>query len=87
MAVIVSCDKATRETRKIIILAHKLQEEMPLMSLERNEILNLILLAKNVNPCYNAIGFFKINRTTLFALLRVTTTYFIIIVQFNLQPL
>lgn len=68
------------------MLAHKLQEDMPLMSTERNEVLNLIMLAKNVNPCYTAAEFFNVNRTTLFALLSVTTTYFIIIIQFNLQP-
>lgn len=48
-------------------------------------MLNLIMLAKNINPCYTAADFFIVNRTTLFALLSVTTTYFIIMIQFNLQ--
>lgn len=48
-------------------------------------MLNLIMLARSINPCYTAAEFFNVNRSTLFALLSVTTTYFIIMIQFNLQ--
>lgn len=86
MAVIISCDITICETKKILKLACKYQEKMPLVSLERSELLHLIMLVRNINPCYTAADFFNVNRRTLFALLSVTTTYFIVMIQFNLQP-
>lgn len=86
MAIIISCDVTTCETKKVIKLASAIQEDLPLMSLERKEMLNLIMLVRNINPHYTAADFFKVNRTTLFGLLSVATTNFIIIIQFNLQP-
>lgn len=86
VAVIISCDITTSETKKVVKLACRFQETMPIAAPERTELYNLIVLARNINPRYTAADFFNLNRTTLFALLSVTTTYFIIIIQFNLQP-
>lgn len=77
-----SCDKATKEFTQIVDVCRTVQQYFPLHSKERNEIFNLLLLVNSKQPLYTAAGYFTVNRSTLFGLLSVITTYFIILVQF-----
>lgn len=64
-------------------ICYDLEEHFPSSSVERKEALKLVRLARYKGPCFSAAGFFNVDRKTLFGFLNVTTTYFIIIIQFN----
>lgn len=75
-----SCDKVVEEARNIVKVCQEVQEHMD--SVEREEIFNLLALVETNRPSYTAANYFVLDRTSLFALLNATTTYFIILVQF-----
>lgn len=81
--VIICCDITTREAGKLIDICYTIEEDFPSSSAERKEVLKLVRLGRYKNPCFSAAGFFNIDRKTFFGFLNVTTTYFIIIIQFN----
>lgn len=78
---VISCDKVVTEANGIIKVCHEVQENLDFNG--RDEIFNLLTLVKAKKPRYTAAGYFVLNRSTLFALLSTTTTYFIILVQFH----
>ncbi|XP_044254770.1 gustatory receptor 68a-like [Tribolium madens] len=81
--VIMTCDSAASSCKKISSVCYKLQEDFDDNSRERRE---LILFAKEIldNPVkFTASDFFEINRSTFFGIISVTTTYLIILIQFN----
>lgn len=79
--VLMSCDKVVEEGMKIVKVCHEIQAV--LNPYDRREILNLMVLVNSKRPRYTAAGYFVLNRCSLFALLSVITTYFIILVQFH----
>lgn len=81
MVLIISCDKVVTEATRIIEISHKIQDKIDFNG--REEIFNLLILVKASKPHFTAAGFFKLNRSTLFSILSVTTTYFIILLQFH----
>ncbi|RZB40915.1 hypothetical protein BDFB_014701 [Asbolus verrucosus] len=79
-----SCDLAASESKKIMLLCYKMQQGFSDNSKERRELKWLtneisINIAK-----FTAAEFFEINRNTFFGILSTTTTYLIIIIQFNI---
>ncbi|KAJ8947248.1 hypothetical protein NQ314_008647 [Rhamnusium bicolor] len=78
-----SCDWALQEAQNIIPICYKYQQDFSTSSGERQELICLTNQALNNKPAFTAAGFFEINRKTLLALLSATTTYFIVIIQFN----
>lgn len=83
IAIVISCDRVAREAGRIVSVCHKIQEKLPQSSWERNEIFKLLTLVNSKKALYTAADYFIVSRSTLFGLLSVTTTYFIILVQFN----
>lgn len=78
-----SCDRVAKEAEKVADVCQRAMESLPIRSSERNEIFNFFELVNTRKPSYTAAGYFIINRGTLFGLLSVTTTYFIVMLQFN----
>lgn len=83
MAIIFSCDGVIKEITQIIDACYKLDTNLPPQSFQRNEVYRLLMLMNSRRAEYTAGGYFAINKTTLFQLLSVTTTYFILLVQFK----
>lgn len=77
----------TSQAHAITEACYKLEDECPIDSRERKELLQLARLSRNKVPYFTAADFFNIDRTTLFAFLSVATTYAIIIIQFNQSDL
>ncbi|RZC41106.1 7tm 7 domain containing protein, partial [Asbolus verrucosus] len=82
--VIMSCDSATRESKKIVMLCYKIQQHCVANSIERKELIYLAEVTSASVPTFTAAGFFEINRNTFLGILSATTTYLIIIIQFNI---
>lgn len=80
---IVPCDATIKEAKQFITTCHKLQKNCVTSSTDNKELLILLTTVTRTNAIYTAAGFFDIDRTTIFGLLSVITTYFIVIVQFN----
>ncbi|XP_023313198.1 putative gustatory receptor 2a [Anoplophora glabripennis] len=78
-----SCDWAIKEAGKLASTCYKYQAYFPTFSVEKQELLNLANQIVNNKPAFTAAGFFEVNCKTLFALFGTTTTYFIVIVQFE----
>lgn len=83
VALVMSCDGVLAEVNHTIDICDHLQEQLFDHFKEREEIFKLIVLTKTKYPLYTAANYFVISRSLLFSLLSVTTTYFIIVVQFN----
>lgn len=73
----------TREANRIVPICYEQQLIFPKGFAERHELSKLALVASSLKVEYTAAGFFQINRTTLFSVLSVVTTYFIVILQFR----
>ncbi|KAJ8918008.1 hypothetical protein NQ315_011461 [Exocentrus adspersus] len=82
-AIIFCCDSVVREAEKLLTNCYKLEQTLPLLSKELEELESLKKLIKNKTPKLTAAGFFEIRRSTLLSLLSTTTTYFIVALQFN----
>lgn len=80
---VISCDKVIMEAERIVNVCQEVQEILPSNSRERNEIFRLLVLVNAKRPIYSAANYFVVNRKALLGLLSVTTTYFIVMVQFN----
>lgn len=78
IVLILSCNGVITEANRI---CYNVPENLGFN--ERMELFNLLILVRAKKPCYTAAGFFTLNKSTLFALLSTTTTYFIILVQFH----
>ncbi|XP_023313218.1 putative gustatory receptor 2a [Anoplophora glabripennis] len=78
-----SCDWAVKEAEKLVTTCYKYQAYFPTFSEEKQELLNLANQIINNKPAFTAAGFFEVNCRTLFTLFGTTTTYFIVIIQFN----
>lgn len=78
-----SCDGVVKEAEGIVDVCYKVQEGLLPCSAERLEISKFISLLNTQKIYYTAAGYFIINKGTLLGLLNVTTTYFIILVQFK----
>ncbi|KAJ8918010.1 hypothetical protein NQ315_011463 [Exocentrus adspersus] len=82
-AIIFCCDSVVREAEELLTNCYKLEQTLPLLSKELEELESLKRLIKNKTPKLTAAGFFEIRRSTLLSLLSTTTTYFIVALQFN----
>lgn len=83
IVIIIACDMTSREAQNFTDICYRLEEDCPISSVERKELLKFERLARAKTPRFSAAGFFDIDRTTHFAFLSVTATYFIILIQFN----
>lgn len=79
-----SCDAAASASRRPANLYHKLQSFYPEEASQRKKLLRF------ANECHNCVSkftkadFFEIDRGTFFGILSTTTSYFIIMIQFNM---
>ncbi|KAF7286050.1 hypothetical protein GWI33_008353 [Rhynchophorus ferrugineus] len=78
-----SCDKAKRASEKLLITCLNLQEKYPSTSEEYHELSMFIDKLNNRKISFTAANFFEIHRSTMFAVIGNTTTYFIALVQFG----
>lgn len=83
VAIVMSCDQVTKETERTVGVCYKIQENLSLYTWEREEIFKFLTLINSRKPIYSAAGYFVISKSSLFGLLSVTTTYFIILIQFS----
>lgn len=83
IAIVVSCDITTREAQSIISACYDTQELLPPLSSRRNELLRLVDIVQREPVYFTAADFFNLNRSTIFGVLSVTATYYIITIQFN----
>ncbi|KAJ8947992.1 hypothetical protein NQ314_008508 [Rhamnusium bicolor] len=81
--IIFSCDLAIKEIHKLLTNCYRVEEMLPLNSKEKEELRSLRSLIKDKRPSFTAAEFFQIKRSTLLSIFATTTTYFIIIIQFN----
>ncbi|KAJ8918708.1 hypothetical protein NQ315_015028 [Exocentrus adspersus] len=76
-------DLAMQEAKKLTKTCYELEDALPAYSKEREELRNLSEIIQSTQTNFKAADFFEINRSTILALLGTTTTYMIVIIQFN----
>lgn len=76
-----SCDEVMEEARTIVKVCLEIQEDLD--PVEREEVFKLLALVEAKSVCCTAGNYFVLNRSCLFSILSVVTTYFIILVQFH----
>lgn len=76
-------DLTTKEASRMVTICYTQQQLYPESFAEYREFAKLAVLGGNLHVEFTAAGFFEINRTTLYKLICVVTTYFIVIVQFR----
>ncbi|KAJ8921512.1 hypothetical protein NQ315_003130 [Exocentrus adspersus] len=81
--IIFSCDAVLREANKVLRNCRLLQETAPLLTREMEELKRIENLVQNRRPKFTAANFFQINRSTLISIIGTTTTYMIVVLQFN----
>ena len=79
----ISADRATASSTKTTSLCYKFQEQFVTKSEARLELFKLAQQTTASTAVITAANFFQINKATLFGLFGTTTTYFIVILQFN----
>lgn len=80
------CDKTATEARQTISICYALQESVHAGAEEKLKLLELAQMANNNYPFLTAAGFFVVDRGVLLKILSITTTYFIVILQFHPKP-
>ncbi|XP_063909867.1 uncharacterized protein LOC135127326 [Zophobas morio] len=81
--IMISADRATASSTKTTSLCYKFQEQFVTKSEARLELFKLAQQTTASTAVITAANFFQINKATLFGLFGTTTTYFIVILQFN----
>ncbi|CAH1379847.1 unnamed protein product, partial [Tenebrio molitor] len=81
---ILCCDMMSEEGDKLIPLCYKLQEKLDDHSSLRTELRRLAKYISHNLPKMSAAGFFYINRSTILNMVATVTTYYIVVIQFNL---
>ncbi|KAJ8921495.1 hypothetical protein NQ315_003113 [Exocentrus adspersus] len=81
--IIFSCDAVLQGANKVLRNCRLLQATVPFLPREMEELKRLENLMENKMPKFTAANFFQINRSTLLAIISTTTTYMIVILQFN----
>ncbi|RZC33331.1 7tm 7 domain containing protein, partial [Asbolus verrucosus] len=84
VSMIVACDLMVQAGDELVPLCYKLQEGLPDHSLLRVELRRLGKFTSFNLPKISAAGFFEINRTTVLNIIATVTTYYIVVIQFNL---
>lgn len=81
--IIIPCDKTAQRRLQLLETCQNLEETLPVASEERSEILNLMDVIINRGCYFSAADFFDLDRKTLFGVLSTTTTYLIVLFQFD----
>lgn len=79
----ITSDSANVSSRTTSSLCYKLQEHFVTKSEARNELFKLAQETTANVAVITAANYFQINKATLFGIFSTTTTYFIIVLQFN----
>ncbi|KAJ3647943.1 hypothetical protein Zmor_019786 [Zophobas morio] len=83
VAIILPIHATTQEAKKFIDLCYQFQEDHPLESREVTALNKLLNHAKNFRPEFSASGFFKLDKSVIFAVIGNVATYLIITVQLS----
>ncbi|XP_023311596.1 uncharacterized protein LOC111692101 [Anoplophora glabripennis] len=83
VSIVFCCEATSHEAVKLLKVCYNLQEAYSLLPKERDELNRLQDLIQNKNPTFMAANFFEIKRSLLLSLISTTTTYMIVILQFN----
>lgn len=77
-----SCDKAKRESRKLLHTCKRLQKSLDIYTKRYQELEGFIeqITCKRVN--FNAFRCLEVDRKAIVMLITITSNYFIVIVQF-----
>ncbi|RZC42723.1 hypothetical protein BDFB_013469 [Asbolus verrucosus] len=81
--VVMSCDSTTSQSNNVVKLCYKMQEHFLDDSNERRKLIWLAKQTSTNGARFTAANLFEINRKIFIGILSITTTYFIIIIQFS----
>nr|XP_015834786.1 PREDICTED: gustatory receptor 68a [Tribolium castaneum] len=83
--IIMGCDVVASNSRKTAEMCYKLQGFYPEEAPQRKELLRFASESRGSVAKFTAADFFEIDRGTFFGILSTTTSYFIIMIQFNMS--
>ncbi|XP_018568233.1 uncharacterized protein LOC108908597 [Anoplophora glabripennis] len=78
-----SCDAVVNKANMLLKMCSKLCEDLPLLVREKEELARLHDIIQSKKPKFSVLSLFEIRRSTLLSLISVTTTYMIVILQYN----
>lgn len=76
-------DQTIKEAQRSVSICYALEENVNVGVEDKRKLLELAEMIKLRPPCITAAGFFVVDRRVLFTILNITTTYFIVIIQFH----
>nr|CAI5829628.1 unnamed protein product [Callosobruchus analis] len=76
------CGTAYSDSRKIICICNKLQQNIVLLEKEQKEMNKLLLQVSTIKPEITAAGFFKMRKSTILSFFNISMTYIIVLSQF-----
>lgn len=82
-AILRSCDVTSRNNGKLHSLCYDLQQSLPSLSTERQELFKLIELISDEDITFSTLNFFKLDRGTLLQFFTVLAGYLIVCLQLN----
>ncbi|VEN62865.1 unnamed protein product [Callosobruchus maculatus] len=76
------CGTAYSDSRKIISICNKLQQNIVLLEKEHKEMNKLLIQVSTIKPEFTAAGFFKMRKSTILSFFNISMTYIIVLSQF-----
>nr|CAH7744878.1 unnamed protein product [Callosobruchus chinensis] len=76
------CGTAYSDSRKIICICNKLQQNIVLLEKEQKEMDKLLIQVSTIKPEISAAGFFKMRKSTILSFFNISMTYIIVLSQF-----
>ncbi|KAJ8917121.1 hypothetical protein NQ315_012611 [Exocentrus adspersus] len=80
---ILCCDAAVEESKKLLPVCYWLEQVLPRSSKEMEVLKSLENIVKSKPAKMTAAGFFDIDRSTLVSVFSATTMYYLVCIQFN----
>lgn len=81
--VIFACDAAVQDANKLSKKCCIISDNLPMIFEEKEELGRLQKLIQDRRPEFTAANFFEIKRSTLLSVIATTTTYMIVVLQYN----
>lgn len=81
-AIIILCDLTAADAHEVIHICYDIQEGLPDMSMEREELYNFIRIARDQTVYFTAADFFHVDRGIFYEILSVIAVHVIIVNQF-----
>ncbi|CAH1956094.1 unnamed protein product [Acanthoscelides obtectus] len=82
LAIMYFCGSTYNDSRRILSICHKLQQNIVLLEEEQKEIRKLLKQVSTIAPEITASGFFKMRKSTILSFFNISMTYIIVLSQF-----